>query len=379
MREFRIINADVIAGLRTLPEESVQCCVTSPPYWGLRQYGTATWEDPDPQCDHRTTQLRRGINLKNWKGSTRGGGKKPAEVGWLQAGRVCRKCGAVRTDTQIGNEPTPEVYTAKMVEVFREVRRVLRSDGTLWVNLGDSYNAAGRQGHGTRVGHKENHRASMNGSQESRPTAPDLKPKDLIGIPWRVALALQADGWYFRMDIIWAKPNPMPESVTDRCTKAHEYIFHFSKSEQYYYDADAIKEPAVTSDRPSAPRGSFQGKTEAMADTRQNSFRAVVEWRNKRSVWTIASDPSPKKHFAIYPAALVEPCILAGSYENDTILDPFCGSGTTGIIALRHDRQFIGIELYPEYCAMAERRITDDAPLFNGPSQPEPEQTTLPL
>jgi DNA modification methylase len=495
--------------------------VTSPPYWAQRQYGTAQWEGGDALCDHRTTQLRRGVNLAASAASTRGGAKKAAKVGWIQAGTVCPKCGALRADKQIGQEATPEAYTVRMVEVFREVRRILRDDGTLWLVIGDAYHSGDKGGYErSTTGKQATCRGTVKGLTPNRLTQTGLKPKDLVGVPWRVAFALQADGWYLRKDNIWYKPNPMPESVTDRCTTAHEYIFHFSKSERYYYDAEAIQEPSVTGDtrrpygsegawdidgrpqekrpqgkqrksRPSAARGSFQRKTEAMAGTGRNAFRAVVEWRNKRSVWTVATVSYEGEHFATYPPSLIEPCILAGTRPEgkrcdcqdiiatptgtdstqdptpatdragmnrprgadegtrpitrgeqrqyakqlrssphrpqteatagpgfkhyirtdrsgarplpqalltawlgsgwltvaepcqcpeeppDTVLDPFCGSGTTAVVALRHGRRFIGIELYPEYCAMAERRITDDAPMFNAPANAGPEQATM--
>src|SRR3974390_998869 len=280
---FTIIPGDCLVALQSLPDESVNCCVTSPPYWGLRDYGA--------------------------KG-------------------------------QIGLEPTPEDYVERLVQVFREVRRVLKTDGTLWMNLGDSYNAAGREGHGTRIGYKQGtNRASANGTDHNRATAPELKPKDLVGIPWRVAFALQADGWWLRSDIIWSKPNPMPESVTDRPTKAHEYLFLLARSERYYYDADAIAEVATC----------YRMRGPALhpdsVSTNGNSGlcrRPKTDFRNRRSVWTIATHPFPEAHFATFPPSLIEPCILAGCPEGGTALDPFAGSGTTAAVALRLGRRFLG-------------------------------------
>ena len=230
-----IIHADVLEGLSQLPDNSVQCCVTSPPYWGLRDYGTARWEGGDPACQHvfkrKDERLMLGSNGKLGKNCT----------SWTHRDamppRIC-SCGAVRIDNQIGLEPTPEAYVAKMVAVFREVRRVLRPDAVCFINLGDSYNGSGGAGGDYSKG----------GLKEGQPKYPGrkvatLKPKDLVGIPWRVAFALQSEGWYLRQDIIWAKPNPMPESVTDRCTKSHEYIFLLTKSAKYYYDNEAVKEP----------------------------------------------------------------------------------------------------------------------------------------
>lgn len=325
-----LLSLDIRVGdcrqlMREMPDESVQCCVTSPPYFGLRDYG------------------------------------HPG---------------------QIGQEETPEAFVAAMVDVFREVRRVLKADGTCWLNLGDSYNAAGRTGHGTRIGCKQGtNRASATKADNCWPSVADLKPKDLIGIPWRVAFALQADGWYLRQDIIWAKPNPMPESVTDRCTKSHEYIFLLSKSEQYFYDHEAIKEPAecgrlrgsgpmvkpgtgrndsaMTGDhrvRPSKKKGDFNSKTEAMADSGQNAFRAVTDTRNKRSVWNVQTFSYPEAHFATYPPDLIKPCIMAGTKPGDVVLDPFGGSGTTGQVAIELGRRAILCELNEDYAQIIHQR-----------------------
>jgi DNA modification methylase len=283
----------------------VQTCVTSPPYFGLRDYGH---------------------------------------------------------DGQIGLEQTPEQYIAAMVEVFRCVRDVLADDGTLWVNIGDSYNAAGRTGHGARVGYKQGtNRASSTGADNCRPSVDGLKPKDLIGIPWMLAFALRADGWYLRQDIIWHKPNPMPESVRDRCTKAHEYIFLLSKSERYFFDSEAMKEPAVCAGtRPSAEKGSFKAKGEPLPG--QLPFRAITETRNRRSVWSVATRPYKGAHFATFPPALIEPCILAGSRPGDIVLDPFMGSGTTAAVALQHGRRYLGCELNQEYGPLQQARIKAATP-----------------
>lgn len=315
-----ILQGDCRDVLPTLAAASVQCCVTSPPYWGLRDYGVAG---------------------------------------------------------QLGLEPTPEEYVANMVAVFREVRRVLRPDGVLWLNLGDSYNtdAGGNWGHNHGKG--RTYTADATKPYQGLKTG-TLKPKDLCMIPARVALALQADGWWLRSDIIWAKPNPMPESVTDRPTKAHEYLFLLTRGERYYYDAGAIAEPAAcgwngsefhtgkTGEhqlgrsqkvRPSARKGTFNGKTEAMADTGQNAFRAVTDTRNARSVWTIPTRPYSEAHFATFPQELARRCIVAGSRPGDTVLDPFNGAGTTGLVAQEHGREYIGIELNAEYISISERRL----------------------
>lgn len=311
----RIIEGDCLEVMQSLDAGSVQVCVTSPPYYGLRDYGV---------------------------------------------------------DGQIGLEPTPDEYVAKMVAVFREVRRVLRNDGTLWLNLGDSYSNAGtRQGdRGGAV--SENTNAQRMIGSGYRPRVGGLKNKDLIGIPWRVALALQADGWYLRSDIIWHKPNPMPESVTDRPTKSHEYLFLLAKSPTYYYDADAIAEPLARPDEATrktpARFGGADKWEEAQKQSRLHSGREYTGTptgtRNKRTVWTVATQPYKGAHFATFPPKLIEPCILAGSKRGDTVLDPFNGAGTTGLVSDRLGRDYIGIELNPEYAEMSRKRITDDIPLF---------------
>ena len=313
MTTQRVIQGDCLEGMRTLPDASVHCCVTSPPYWGLRNYGH---------------------------------------------------------DGQIGLEDTPEAYVARMVEVFREVRRVLRDDGTCWINLGDSYARTGgwasndgldgcARGESGRA--KTNVQAGRNG--QKRPSG--LKEKDLVGIPWRVAFALQADGWWLRQDIIWHKPNPMPESVTDRCTKAHEYVFLLTKSERYFYDAEAISEPASQSSGWAKQRknGTDTWKYGRAAGGDPNSTNgvggtlALGSTRNRRSVWTVTTKPYSGAHFAVMPSDLVEPCIKAGCPEGGTVLDPFAGSGTTLAVAAELGRSGIGCELNPEYIKLAEERI----------------------
>jgi len=265
---------------------------------------------------------------------------------------------------QIGLEASPDAYVANLVEVFREVRRVLRDDGTVWLNLGDSYNAAGREGHGSRIGFKQDtNRASNTGADNCRPSVTSLKPKDLIGIPWRVAFALQADGWYLRQDIIWHKPNPMPESVRDRCTKAHEYIFLLSKSERYYFDSEAIKEPAVG--------GTSKGNGARLAEQAIKRTGNIIsggtakstlgtsadEARNRRSVWTVPTKPFKGAHFATFPPDLIRPCILAGCPKDGTVLDPFGGSGTTALVALEEGRKAVLCELNADYIALAHKRL----------------------
>jgi site-specific DNA-methyltransferase (cytosine-N4-specific) len=293
---------------------------------------------------------------------------------------VCHRCGARRIDQSLGLEKTPQEYVANMVDVFREVWRIMRDDGTVFLNLGDSY----ASGNGTCFnpgggssslgkGRKEAGAHPLDRGNKSTLDLSGLKPKDLVGIPWRVALALQAEGWYLRQDIIWHKPNPMPESVTDRCTKSHEYIFLLTKSAMYYYDNEAIKEEGKwsTEDRDEKRNGLRQRKPSGW-DTRQGAHGAFhregrakdIEYtlshtsrRNKRSVWTIPTQPYPEAHFATFPETLVEPCILAGSRAGDMVLDPFAGSGTTLWVAQRLGRRAVGYELKAEYCDLAIKRV----------------------
>lgn len=325
-----IIHGDCLEKLKTLPDESVQTCITSPPYWGLRDYGV---------------------------------------------------------EGQIGLEDSLEEFVQKMVQVFREVSRVLKSDGTLWLNLGDNYISRGGAGfQGKNGARSERHHTQMNLLKNTVDKS-GLKPKDMAGGPWRVALALQQDGWYLRQDIIWHKPNPMPESVNDRCTKAHEYIFLLSKSEKYFYDAEAIKEEVTGNSHPRGTGVHAKVKTPAGWETgagnhnsligrhkpKQNesfsrSVVGLVEKRNKRSVWTVPTEAMPDAHFATYPRALITPCVLAASRPGDTVLDPFFGSGTTGLVAQNNHRKYIGIELNPEYIKIAERRL--DGSLFSLEANP---------
>jgi site-specific DNA-methyltransferase (cytosine-N4-specific) len=264
-KSYRIIVGDALRVLEDIPEQTFRCCVTSPPYWGLRDYNI---------------------------------------------------------DGQIGAEMDVNDYVTHLTNVFREVRRTLKDDGTLWLNIGDSYTSGNRT---WRQTDKKNPARMMN----YRPPTPEgLKPKDLIGVPWKVAFSLQADGWYLRSDIIWHKPNCQPESVKDRPTQSHEYLFLFSKSKFYHYDHEAIKEPGVNGKR-----------------------------KNKRTLWAINTNGFKGAHFAVFPTALVEPCIFAGSEENDIVLDPFFGSGTAGEVCLKHNRRCVGIELKQEYAELAENRI----------------------
>ncbi len=352
------VQAEIIIGdnrraLKELPDASVQTVVTSPPYWGLRDYGTANWVGGNESCDHETPRSR-GLDIKENDKQGTSKGSRP-NLQWECA------CGALRIDEQIGLEKTPDEFIEQLCLVFDEVWRVLKDDGTIWVNLGDSY-----AGNNSRA--SNNGRAGFGNEREGvfLKTGDGLKHKDLVGIPWRFAFAMQARGWYLRSDIIWHKPNPMPESVTDRPTKSHEYIFLMTKSPRYYYDHEAIKEDAIWAEEKRAGKGRlhYDGKRQGEKGTGQENFVSIVDKKNKRSVWQVNVKGYKEAHFATYPTELIEPCILAGSKENDIVLDPFSGSGTTGEVALKHGRNYIGLELNPDYAAISEKRITDAVGMF---------------
>jgi DNA modification methylase len=437
--------------LRALASESVHCVVTSPPYWGLRDYGIppSIWGG-SATCEHEwIAEVTARPNSGGGEGLERdygGAAQFARESGRKTTAAVC-SCGAWRGVH--GLEPTYQLYVENAVAIFREVRRVLRKDGTLWLNLGDSYASSGVSGKQSNTSRLSRH--GYNGFNPKMadqvfgraPTPFELKTKDLIGIPWRVAFALQADGWYLRQDIIWSKPNPMPESVRDRCTKAHEYLFLLSKSERYYYDGDAIAEPTLSLDpehpsfRPNSAVIADEGRKEYSAKHKMSARSYDAAGRNKRSVWTVTTCPYSEAHFATFPPALIEPCIMAGTSEKGccakcgapwvrqvertrtnqsgsgragnppegkwgltaqhagtmqdirmgptisietigwspscacnavavpcTVLDPFAGAGTTGLVADRLGRNAILIELNPDYVAMIERRISADAGMF---------------
>jgi DNA modification methylase len=454
MNGYKIYEGDAPEVLRPLRSESVHCCVASPPYWGLRDYGVPEqiW-DGDPRHDHiwgpkvmvkgtNHTDKRRWNHARNGRGEQQPREKQPRwERRKIGEGSFCT-CGAWRGS--LGLEPTHALYCQHLVAIFRETRRVLRKDGTLFLNLGDSYSSGNRRGYDVASPNK-----GQQGIIDSRPLQPvGVKPKDLLGIPWMVAFALRADGWYLRSDIIWAKPNAMPESVTDRPTNAHDYLFLLAKSAWYYYDAEAIKEPIspktlTVHTTPRRGMGVESAGERVNLWMEQHGGRYYQPTRNKRSVWTIATEPYAGAHFATYPKALVEPCIKAGTGERGccrecgapwrrvvartsvkpvdycgkwsatepqsnsrrllanvhgrrqagghhaspfpapksvgwrpgcmhqgepvacTVLDPFCGSGTTGVVALRLGRRFIGIDLNRNYVEMTRQRIAADAPLFH--------------
>jgi DNA modification methylase len=347
--KYEIKQGDCLDVLKTLPSESVNCCITSPPYYGLRDYGTAIYEGGNIDCEH---------SISGWSDNLKPDCDRPERDGTKR--QFCLKCGAKRIDDQIGLEESPEIYVEKMVAVFREVKRILRDDGTVWLNLGDSYCGSG--GAGNQFGQLDSGLKKY--KQAGTPKEIGLKPKDLIGIPWRVAFALQADGWYLRQDIIWHKPNPMPESVTDRCTKAHEYIFLMSKNPNYYLDNKAIQEPCTTQEgRPSAIVRDrvygYNSKQAALGRARGGEETPEPATRNKRSVWSVTVKPYKEAHFATFPKELIEPCVLAGCPKDGTILDPFGGSGTTAEVAIENGRNALLIELNPEYIELAKTRISN--------------------
>jgi DNA modification methylase len=347
----KIYQGDVLEVSRTFPDECVHCVVTSPPYWGLRDYGTAIWSGGDQKCDHKRKLARNDggrVNTQGFHGSS----AEDSNKGAINYSDICPKCGARRIDKQLGLEPTPEEYIARMVEIFREVKRVLRSDGTLWLNMGDCYAGSGGPG-----GDYKNGRKGMEYGSQYHHEGHGLKPKDLVGLPWMLAFALRDDGWWLRSDIVWAKPNPMPESVRDRPTKAHEYLFLLSKSKKYYYDQDAVRE-ATKGNVPTTEKGSFHNhENDDIVGQRIKNKTNHPAGRNLRDVWTIATQPFPEAHFATFPEKLVEPCIKAGTPLGVLVLDPFMGAGTTALVARKLGRNYIGIELNPEYIKIVEKRL----------------------
>jgi DNA modification methylase len=418
-----VLVCDVLDGLRSLPDESVHCVCTSPPYWNLRDYQTGTWEGGDAECDHLGAPFRTKSKLnENW-----GAGfsdRKNAE-GREPMGQTCKKCGARRIDRQIGLEKTPDEFVAKMVEVFREVRRVLRSNGVCWLNLGDSYASNWPCSRRNLIGNE----SLPNGKREARPAriSDGLKEKDLCGIPWRVALALQADGWWLRDIICWSKKSPMPESVSDRCTKAWEPIFMLTKSARYFCDMEAVKEDAQYgySTEIGAKIWNRSGIPSEVLNRPDGSTTIPGSGgsRNLRNVWHLGPSPFPDAHFATFPPEIPRRCILMGTSEKGccytcgapwvrvtdrkklrrerpneltkrtgedgtgnhcantvagvsvatkgwepscrcvgeivpcTVLDPFSGSGTTGMVATELGRRYVGIELNPKYAEMSRKRI----------------------
>ena len=346
----RIINKDVLTGLLDLEDASVQTCVTSPPYWGLRDYETGTWIGGDKDCSHvRDTKRSDHTNT---------GHRNNPMVADAIYKTVCKRCGAKREDLQLGLEEHPDEYISQMVVVFREVRRVLKDDGTLWLNMGDTYCGTGHKGNSKDPKHP-NGRNSQSFALNNKIVG--LKSKDMVGIPWLLAFALRSDGWYLRQDIIWNKPNCMPEPVKDRCTSSHEYIFLLSKKNIYYFDHEAMKEPAVYAGNKRGDRADSRRGT-SMKSINTNTGK----YRNKRTVWNINTQPYPDTHFAVFPPELPRICILAGSKEGDIVLDPFWGTGTTGVVAREHGRHAIGIELNRKYVEMSMERFRQQHLNFGG-------------
>ena len=331
-----------------------QTCITSPPYYGLRDYGTAKWEGGDPDCEHSISMPTK------WNDPKRGTSVLRPEVGHRGGSSSnCHLCGAKRIDDQLGLEDTPADYISSMVEVFRCVWDVLEDDGTLWVNIGDSYcNSNGFARASPEYQREGRNNMPANDRKLDKLHATGLKTKDLIGIPWMLAFALRADGWYLRQDIVWSKPNPMPESVQDRCTKAHEYIFLLSKSHKYHFDHVAIKEPMKG--EPEARDKNAEGyQADYSKGDRFSKGERVFGadgMANKRSVWTVNTKPYSGAHFAVFPTELIEPCILAGAPVGGIVLDPFMGSGTTAQVAQDLGRQYLGCELNPEYGKLQKKR-----------------------
>ena len=366
--EYEIKTGDCIDVMKTMPDECVDTIITSPPYWGLRDYGGGgkVWGG-DPECNHEWEGYTRpSENTRNNDNSL-----QLKSAYWEpQEQAFCEHCDA--WFGQLGLEPNPEQYVKNMVEVFREARRILKPEGTLWLNLGDSYVGGGR---GFQYSKEGTIQKSYNdaGVRYGAPTGKieGLKPKALVGIPWHVAFALQADGWWLRQDIVWAKPNCMPESVTDRCTKSLEYVFMLTKSKHYYFDHEAIKEPTkggASTKRPAKEQTFRYGdddswavegdrdrimKAKGIAEARTKDYAK----RNKRSVWWVGPKPFKEAHFAVFPIELIEPMVLAGCPQDGTVFDPFGGSGTTAVTALKHGRSAIISELNEDYVEIARNRI----------------------
>lgn len=368
---MKIILGDALERLKQVESETVDCCVTSPPYYGLRDYGTAEWQGGDKLCDHRGKLQTTRININQNTG--RGNDNKNADC-FYPVRAVCPKCGAVRIDKQLGLEQTPEEYIYRLVEVFREVRRTLKPDGTLWLVIGDCYAGSGKGA----ANYPENAAKWKQGTNKgiigAKATTsiktPGLKPKDLIGIPWMLAFALRADGWYLRSDIIWHKPNVMPESVKDRPTKSYEHVFLLAKSRRYYYDNDAVLVPANYDGRKDTlnkgaskyskavvPGSNPQSQHIAGNPHERWRFKDGMPVKNRRDIWKVSTKPYKAAHFATFPPELIEPCILAGSRPGGIVLDPFIGSGTTAEVALRLGRHCIGIDLNPDYAELIHKRI----------------------
>lgn len=368
---YTLLRGSAREKLDMVRAESVQTCITSPPYWGLRDYDVQAevWDDPG-DCDHTWGAAQRGNQDGNVEQTKYSDAKAVGAAATAGAGRFCTECGA--WEGQLGLEPTPDLYIEHVCECFDAVHRTLRKDGTLWVVIGDTYARRGLSA-GAKIGPK-NTLATGSASGYHNPgkysrgvatgvrkMAPGLKQGDLVGIPWMLAFALRDRGWYLRQEVIWGKPNGMPESVRSRCTRVHEQIFMFSKSHSYFYDHEAIKELAVSSH----PSGNGFVRSQQISRGGRGN---VQQWtptndsgpkmRNKRSVWMVNTRQFKDAHFAVFPHKIVEPCLLAGSSEGDVVLDSFAGTGTVGEVAAQHGRRFIGVELSDEYADMAEAHLS---------------------
>jgi len=361
-----ILFGDCRESLKTIAtsDTKARMCVTSPPYYGLRDYGTATWIGGDPNCNHRRDTKVKPENCNTGHKNH----DEMAGVGDAIYKTVCPKCGAIRQDSQIGLEQTPEDYVKEMVKVFSLVRDCLTDDGTLWLNIGDSYYNYRSDGNYPKQTVSKTRQDLPQSTPVRGNKLEGLKQKDLIGIPWMLAFALRADGWYLRQDIIWHKPNPMPESVKDRCTKAHEYIFLLSKSKNYYYDNEAIKEPAKDWGTRDRTNGKYHNPGSGLAP--HSGLTKSYPTKNKRSVWSVTVKPYKEAHFATYPPDLIEPCILAGSEEGDTVLDPFMGAGTTAAVAKSLNRYYVGCELNEDYGNLIQKRIQSYHPVQEVAQEP---------
>ncbi len=354
------LQGDVFDKLKELEDNSIDCVVTSPPYWGLRDYGTAKWQGGDLNCSHFYGRNTRG-GLTQFQKNNKGSFGDEA----IKSGEHCKLCGAKRIDKQLGLEPTYQEHIQNIVELFRVMKPKLKDSATIWLNYGDSYSSGKRTSTTNQT-----LRGNKNYGVTRTPVQDGIKEKDLVMIPNRIAIALQDAGWYIRSEIIWHKPNPMPESVRDRPTSCHEKIWLITKSKKYYYDADAIKEPVAqgTIDRLSQKNLKNQiGSKRGNGGKKPNgNMKAVgtLETKNKRNVWTVTTKPCKDAHFATFPKDLIDPCIKAGCPEGGVVLDPFGGSGTTAIVAKLLNRKSIIIELNSEYVKIAKNRISKEFGIF---------------
>lgn len=361
MAKIEILQGNVFDKVKELKDNSIDCVVTSPPYWGLRDYGTATYKGGDSNCKHTITDgIVDNKNNKLIERPDRSSDKKN-----------CVKCGAIRIDDQLGLEPTYQEHIKNIVNLFKEIKPKLKDSATIWLNYGDSYATTVN---GTKVKNMKKNGVGRKGDDRAFVDKPfstiqdSLKPKDLVMIPNRIAIALQDDGWWIRSEIIWHKPNPMPESIKDRPTSSHEKIWLITKSKNYYYDHESIKEPIKNSSKIRLNQNieNQKGSTRANGGMKSNGNMKAVgyEKRNKRNVWTVSTKPCKEAHFATFPKDLIEPCIKAGCPEGGIVLDPFGGSGTTGIVASLNNRKSILIELNKNYIEIANKRIEKEVGLF---------------